>query len=142
MKGKTIAELNIGDRAHFQKSISETDVRLFAEITGDNNPVHLNDIEAKESPFKERVAHGMLTAGLISAVLGAKLPGPGTIYLKQDLRFVAPVKIGDTIFAEVKIIEINKDKNIVKLNTICYNQNNSIVINGIATVMPPKSRGV
>jgi len=122
MRGKTIAELKIGDKAQFQKTITETDVYLFAGISGDNNPVHLNDLEAKKSIFKERIVHGMLTASLISAVLGTKMPGPGTIYLGQNLKFIKPVKFGDTILAEVEVIEIIETKNIVKLSTICYNQ--------------------
>ncbi|MBE6083739.1 MAG: MaoC family dehydratase [Tissierellaceae bacterium] len=139
MKGKTITELTLGDYASFQKTISETDVYLFASTTGDINPVHLNEAEAKKTIFKGRIVHGMLTAGLISAVLGNQLPGPGTIYLGQDLKFIAPVRFGDTILAEVKIIEIIKEKNIVKLATTCINQNNVVVVKGIATVMPPKA---
>ncbi len=138
MKGRTIMELKVGDRAQIQKTISETDVYLFAGISGDNNPAHLNDVEAKKTIFKERVAHGMLTASLISAVLGTQLPGPGTIYLGQDLKFIAPVRFGDTILAVVEVDEINEEKNIVKLITNCHNQNNDIVIKGVATVMPPK----
>lgn len=138
LKGKTIKELKTGDKAYFQKTITETDVYLFAGISGDNNPAHLNDVEAKKTVFKERIAHGMLTASLISAVLGTQLPGPGTIYLGQELNFTGPVKFGDTILAEVEVKEIYKEKNVVKLITNCYNQDNTIVIKGIATVMPPK----
>lgn len=138
MKGKTIAQLSIGDNASFQKTISETDVYLFAGITGDINPAHLNEMEAQKTIFKGRIAHGMLTASLISAVLGVQLPGPGTIYLGQDLKFLAPVRFGDTIRAEVEVIEIILEKNIVKLNTVCLNQNDVVVVKGIATVMPPK----
>lgn len=138
MKGKTIDELSLGDHASFQKTISETDVYLFAGITGDINPAHLNEVEAKKTIFKERIVHGMLTASLISAVLGVQLPGPGTIYLEQDLRFTTPVKFGDTILAEVEIIEIIREKNIVRLDTKCINQDNAVVVQGIATVMPPK----
>jgi 3-hydroxybutyryl-CoA dehydratase len=138
MLGKTIFELSIGDKASFQKTISESDVYLFAGISGDNNPAHLNDVEASKTIFKERIAHGMLTASLISAVLGTQLPGPGTIYLGQDLRFLAPVKFGDTIKASVEVVEIIRNKNIVKLNTICINQLDNVVVEGMATVMPPK----
>lgn len=138
MKGKTIKELKIGDKAQFQKTITETDVYLFAGISGDNNPAHLNDVEAKKTIFKERIVHGMLTSSLISAVLGTQLPGPGTIYLGQDLKFLLPVRFGDTILAEVEVYEINEDKNIIKLITNCYNQESDIVIKGIATVIPPK----
>lgn len=138
MKGRTINELKIGDKDHYQKTMTETDVYLFAGISGDNNPAHLNDIEAKKSIFKDRIVHGMLTSSLISAVLGTRLPGPGTIYLEQNLKFTKPVKFGDTILAEVEVIEINIDKNIVKLSTTCYNQYNCVVIKGTAIVMPPK----
>ncbi|MDK2920216.1 MAG: 3-hydroxybutyryl-CoA dehydratase [Candidatus Petromonas sp.] len=138
MVGKTINEINIGDSASFQKTITETDVYLFAGITGDINPAHLNDVEAKKTIFGERIAHGMLTASLISAVLGVQLPGPGTIYLGQDLKFKAPVKFGDTIKATVKVIEIIKEKNIIKLETFCTNQEGQVVVEGLAIVMPPK----
>ncbi len=138
MKGKTAVELLVGDKAQFQKTLTETDVYLFAGISGDNNPAHINDVISKNTIFKERIVHGMLTASLISATLGTKLPGPGTIYLAQDLKFVAPVKFGDTITAEVKVMEIDKNKNVVKLDTTCYNQDNNIVLSGMATVMPPE----
>lgn len=138
MKGLTIKELNIGDKASFQKTITETDVYLYAGITGDLNPAHINQVEAEKTMFQGRIAHGMLTAGLVSAVLGMKLPGPGSIYLGQELKFMAPVKIGDTIKAEVEIIEKLDEKNRIKLNTICTNQNGTEVLKGVATIMPPK----
>lgn len=138
MKGKTISNLNIGDTASFQKTITESEVYLYAGITGDQNPAHINQVEAEKSMFKGRIAHGMLTAGLISAVLGMQLPGPGTIYLGQELKFTAPVRFGDTIKAQVEVIEKKEEKNIIKLKTICTNQKEKIVLEGIATVMPPK----
>lgn len=138
MRGKTINEISLWEQASFQKTITETDVYLFAGISGDINPVHLNEMAAKESIFKERIAHGMLSAGLISAVLGVQLPGPGTVYLGQELTFTAPVRFGDTIKAEVEVVEIIHEKNIIKLKTICTNQDEKVVIKGIATVMPPK----
>lgn len=138
MKGLTINELNIGDKDSFEKTISESDVYLYAGITGDLNPAHINQREAETTMFKGRIAHGMLTAGFISAVLGMKLPGPGTIYLGQELKFTAPVKFGDTINAEVEVIEKKEEKNIIKLSTICTNQDGVVVLKGIATVMPPK----
>lgn len=138
MKGRTMAELNIGDKASFEKTITESDVYLYAGITGDLNPAHINQVEAEKSIFKGRIAHGMLTAGLISAVLGMQLPGPGTIYLGQELKFTAPVRYQDTIKAEVEVIEKIEEKNIMKLNTICTNQEGTVVLKGIATVMPPK----
>lgn len=138
MKGLKINELNIGDKDFFQKTISESDVYLYAGITGDLNSAHINEVEAKSSMFKGRIAHGMLTAGLISTVLGMKLPGPGTIYLGQELKFTAPVRFGDTIKAEVEVIEKNEFKNIVKLKTTCINQDGKVVLTGVATAMPPK----
>lgn len=138
MKGKTIQELKIGDKDFVQKTISETDVYLYAGITGDLNPAHVNEEHAKQTFFKGRIAHGMLSAGLISAVLGTKLPGPGTIYLGQELKFTAPVRFGDTIKAEAEVIEKIEEKNRLKIKTTCTNQNGDVVIEGIATVMPPK----
>lgn len=138
MIGLKINEIELGQKAYFQKTITESDVYLYSGITGDLNPAHINQVEAENSIFKGRIAHGMLTAGLISAVLGMKLPGPGTIYLKQDLKFTAPVKFGDTIKAEVEVIEIINERNRVKLKTECKNQNGETVLKGIAEVMPPK----
>jgi 3-hydroxybutyryl-CoA dehydratase len=136
--GKTIEEIKVGDKASFQKTITETDIYLFAGITGDLNPAHINQVEAEKGFFKERIAHGMLVSGLISTVLGMYLPGPGTIYLGQELKFLAPVKIGDTVRAEAEVVEVIAEKNRVKLRTACYNQNEKVVIDGMATVMPPK----
>ncbi len=138
MKGKTINELKLGDKAYFQKTITETDVYMYAGITGDLNPAHINEEYAKDTMFKGRIAHGMLTAGLVSAVLGMQLPGPGTIYLKQELKFTAPVRIGDTIKAEVEVSEMIVEKNRIKLRTTCTNQNGDVVLDGEATVMPPR----
>ncbi|NPV27534.1 MAG: MaoC family dehydratase [Firmicutes bacterium] len=133
--GKTINEIKIGDKASVTKTISETDVYLFAGITGDFNPAHVNSEYAKATPFNQRIAHGMLSAGLISTVLGTKLPGPGTIYLEQQVSFLAPVFIGDTITAEVEVIA-KLEKNRLKLRTTCYNQNEKVVLHGEAIVMP------
>ena len=138
MKGLSIKELSIGDKACFQKTITETDVYLYAGITGDLNPAHINQVEAEKTMFQGRIAHGMLTAGLVSAVIGMQLPGPGSIYLGQELKFMAPVRMGDTIKAEVEIIEKLDEKNRIKLNTICTNQNGVEVLKGVATIMPPK----
>ncbi|WP_204598521.1 MaoC/PaaZ C-terminal domain-containing protein [Clostridium pascui] len=139
MMGKTINELKIGDKSYIEKTISETDVYLFAGITGDLNPAHINQIESEKTIFKGRIAHGILVSGLISAVLGMQLPGPGTIYLGQELKFMAPVKIGDTIRAEAEIVELITEKNRAKLRTTCTNQDGKIVITGEALVMPPKA---
>ncbi len=138
MKGKTIGELQIGDTATFQKTITETDVYLFAGVTGDQNPAHTNEVYASGSRFKTRIVHGMLTAGLVSAALGIQLPGPGTIYLEQSLKFCAPTHMGDTVEAKVEVCEILAEKNIVKFNTTCVNQEGTVVLKGMATVMPPR----
>ncbi len=140
MTGKRIDQIRLGDTAEFAKTISETDVYLFAGITGDLNPAHINQAAAEKTFFRGRIAHGMLSAGLISAVLGMQLPGPGTIYLSQNLRFRAPVKIGDTIAAKVVASAVNAEKNQVTFSTTCTNQNGIVVLEGEATVMPPKGR--
>ncbi len=137
LTGDDIVKVKIGDKAFFEKTISESDVYLFAGLTGDFNPLHMNEEVAKKSIFKTRVVHGLIVAGLISAVLGLKLPGPGTIYLSQELRFVKPVRIGDTIRAEVEVIEL-LPKNRVKLKTICINQRGEVVIDGSAIVLVPE----
>jgi 3-hydroxybutyryl-CoA dehydratase len=137
VKGKTIKELKIGDRASVSKTITETDVYMYAGITGDLNPMHINEEVAKQTMFKGRIAHGMLTAGLVSAVLAMQLPGPGTIYMGQELKFVSPVRFGDTITAEVEVVEFIKNK-MVRLKTDCTNQEGTVVLEGYALVMPPK----
>ena len=139
MQGKTISEINIGDKDYFSKTITESDIYMFAGITGDFSEVHVNQQEAEKTIFKGRIAHGMLVAGLISTAIGTRLPGSGTIYLKQQLQFLKPVKIQDTIRAEVEVIEIFPDKNRVQLKTCCFNQRNEIVVDGEALVMPPKA---
>ena len=136
---RTIETIHIGDSASVSKTVTETDVYLFAGITGDLNPAHVNDEVSSKTMFKGRIAHGMLSAGFISAVLGMYLPGPGTIYLGQELKFTKPVKFGDTVTATATVVEKMDDKNIVKLETICTNQNGDVVIKGMATVMPPKA---
>jgi 3-hydroxybutyryl-CoA dehydratase len=139
MTGKTIGELQIGDFAEFAKTISESDIYLYAGITGDSNPAHLNEEYAKKTFFKTRIAHGMLTAGFISAILGTRLPGPGTIYLKQELKFLAPVHIGDTITGRVEVVELIPDKNRARFKTTCSNQEGTQVLDGEAIVSPPKA---
>ncbi|MCA0384249.1 MAG: MaoC family dehydratase [Firmicutes bacterium] len=138
---KTIDTIQIGDFAVFSKTISESDVYLYAGISGDFNPAHVNAVEAEKGMFGERIAHGMLTASFISTVLGTHLPGPGTIYLGQELSFKRPVKFGDTIEAKVEVIERIVEKNRLILRTTCTNQHGEIVIDGKATVMPPKATG-
>ncbi|MEJ2134808.1 MAG: MaoC family dehydratase [Desulfofustis sp.] len=140
MIGKTIAELKVGEQASFSKTISESDVYLYAGITGDFNPAHVNEDYAQTTAFKTRIAHGMLTAGLISNLLGTRLPGPGSIYMSQSLKFLAPVTIGDTITATVEVIEILTEKKRVRLKTTCANQEGSIVLDGEALISPPRKR--
>ncbi|MEW6376376.1 MAG: MaoC family dehydratase [Thermodesulfobacteriota bacterium] len=139
MIGKTIGELKVGDTAEFAKTISESDVYLYAGITGDLNPAHINETYAAKTFFKTRIAHGMLLGGLISAILGNKLPGPGTIYVRQELIFMAPVRIGDTIIARAEVEEILGEKNRVRLKTTCVNQDGTLVLDGEAIVSPPKA---
>ena len=138
MIGKTINELNLGDRAEFTKTVSESDVYLYAGVTGDFNPAHINEPYAEKTFFKTRIAHGMLPAGFISAILGTRLPGSGTIYMGQTLKFRAPVHIGDTITASVEVMEVIADKNRVRLKTTCENQDGVVVLDGEAVVSPPK----
>lgn len=135
----TIQEMKIGDHASVTKTVSETDVYLFAGITGDLNPAHSNEVAASKTMFKTRIAHGMLGAGFISAVLGMYLPGPGTIYMGQELKFTKPVHIGDTVTATATVEEIILEKNRVILDTTVVNQDGEVVIKGKATVMPPKA---
>ena len=135
----TIQELKVGDSASMAKTISESDVYLFAGITGDYNPAHVNEEASRQTAFGGRIVHGILSAGLISAVLAMKLPGPGTIYLGQELKLTKPVRFGDTVTATCTVSEILAEKNIIKLDTICTNQAGEVVIKGVATVMPPKA---
>lgn len=136
LHGKTIDQLNIGDRASISKLITERDVIRFAELTGDINPIHMDKLYAEQTVFGERIAHGMLTASLISAVLGIKLPGPGNIYVSQSLKFRAPVKFGDVIEAEVEVMEKIPERNRVHLKTTCRNQDGTVVLEGEAIVIP------
>jgi len=130
--------IEIGTTATLSKTITDEDIVNFADVVGDHNPVHLNDEYAKTTRFGRRIAHGMLGAGLISALIGNHLPGPGTIYLSQSLKFMAPVYPGDTITAKVTVTNIREDKGIITLNTVCFNQDQKNVIEGEAVVMVPK----
>ncbi len=135
MDGFAFEDLEIGQSASLGKTISEADILLFAAVSLDTNPVHLNAEAAAATPFKERIAHGMLSAGLISAVLGTKLPGAGTIYLAQSLQFRAPVRIGDTVTATAEVTALDPAKKRATLKTTCV-VNGKTVISGEATVMP------
>lgn len=137
MAGKSIDGLTVGDAAEFVKTVTRGDIDQYARATGDANPLHLDRAFARRTIFGEPIAQGMLSAGIISAALGTRLPGPGTIYLAQELRFLRPVKIGDTITARVEVIEVLKEKNRVRLQTTCRNQHGDEVLFGTALVMPP-----
>jgi 3-hydroxybutyryl-CoA dehydratase len=138
MIGKTIDELKVGDTAEFTKTVSEADIYLYAGVTGDANPAHIDEVHASTTFFKTRIAHGMLLGGFISTVLGNRLPGHGTIYMKQELEFLAPVRIGDTVTARAEVVELIKEENRVKLRTTCVNQEGTKVVDGEALVSPPK----
>ena len=134
----TIHEMKIGDQATYTRQITTAQIEAFAALCGDSNPVHLDDAYAEQTVFKGRIAYGMLVAGLISTIIGSHLPGNGSIYLSQDLKFVKPVMANDTITAEVTVEALNTEKNRVTLQTRCYNQAGDDVITGGAVVMPPK----
>ena len=138
MEGKSIYELKVGDSAQISKTITEEVINDFARVTGDFNPVHLDQAYAEKTFFKGRIAHGLFSVGLLSTVLGNILPGHGTIYLSQEIKFLAPVRIGDTITATVEVIELIPEKNRAKFRTICVNQEGKIVVDGVAWAMPPK----
>jgi len=138
IKGKSIHELKVGDTAEISKSITEEVINDFAKATGDFNPIHLDQAYAEKTFFKGRIAHGLLSVGFLSAILGNILPGHGTIHLFQEIRFLAPVRIGDTVTARVEVIELIPEKNRAKFKTTCVNQEGKEVADGIAWVMPPK----
>ncbi len=135
MDGIAFEDMHIGQTASIGKTITEADILLFAAVSLDTNPVHMNAEAGAASIFKERVAHGMLSAGLISAVLGTQLPGPGTIYLAQTLQFRRPVKIGDTVTATAEVTALDAEKKRATLKTVCTVAGKA-VIEGEATVMP------
>jgi 3-hydroxybutyryl-CoA dehydratase len=134
----TYDTLSVGQQAVFAKTVSESDVYGFAGITGDFNPAHVNAEYASGTKFEKRIAHGMLSAGFISAVLGMQLPGPGSIYVSQQFRFMRPVFIGDTVTARVEIIEKREEKKRIRVRTWCTNQSGETVLDGEAVLMPPK----
>ena len=136
MSGAVFEDLQIGQTASVSKTITEADILLFAAVSTDTNPVHIDAEHAAASPFGERVAHGMLSAGLISAVLGTRLPGPGTIYTGQTLRFRAPVRIGATVTATAEVIALDPAKKRATLKTTCTAAG-KVVIEGEATVLVP-----
>jgi 3-hydroxybutyryl-CoA dehydratase len=135
-----LEDLTLGQSAVFARTVTEADIVLFAGVSGDTNPIHLNEEYARETMFKGRIAHGILSAGLISAVLGTILPGPGCIYVAQNLRFKAPVRIGDTVHARVEVTEIIPEKKRAIFLTTCTVRG-TVVIEGEATLMIPSRAG-
>ena len=135
----TIEEIEMGMVRHLRKTVTDEDIEMFAQVSTDRNPVHLDDDYARDTIFEGRIAHGMLTAGLISAVIGEQLPGHGTVYLGQSLKFLAPVRPGDTVVAEVEVIGIEHAKRRVQLSTRCM-VNGKKVLLGEATVLAPSGK--
>ena len=133
-------ELTIGQTASYSKRIEERDVQLFAAVSGDVNPVHLDPEFAASTQFKTRIAHGMLSGAVISAAIAMELPGPGTIYLGQSLRFRAPVELGDTITVKLEVVDKKDKRGFVTLDCKVYNQNDKLVVSGSAEVMAPKEK--
>jgi len=140
--GRTIAELAPGDHAQIVRRVEAGDVARFVDAVGDGNPVHSDAGYAATTPFAEPIAPGIFTAGLISAVIGTRLPGPGAIYLSQSLRFTRPVKAGDTITARVEVLEVLRERNRLRLTTVCTNQRGEEVLTGEAWVLPSPARVV
>jgi 3-hydroxybutyryl-CoA dehydratase len=134
--GYFFEDLQVGQTDTLGKTITEADVLLYAAVSTDTNPIHIDAEAAKQSIFGERIAHGMLSAGLISAVLGTRLPGPGSLYMRQSLRFAAPVKIGDTVKATVTVTALNPQKKRATLSTVCA-VGDTVVIEGEAYVQVP-----
>ena len=127
--------MKVGDEAVREKTITDEDIRAFAELTGDHNPVHVDDEYAAGTRFGRRIAHGMIAASLVSATLANELPGRGSVYLSQTLRFVAPVFPGDTVTARVEVTKVREDKPIVTLETVCTNERGEKLIEGEAVVL-------
>ena len=142
MTGKTIEEVAPGDHAELTRTVGQEDIEHFVDAVGDYNPVHSDPVYAASTPFKEPIAPGIFTAGLISAVIGTELPGPGAIYLSQSLKFLKPVRLGDRITAHVEILEVLRERNRIRLATVCRNQHGEDVLSGEAWVMPSKSHVV
>jgi 3-hydroxybutyryl-CoA dehydratase len=140
MAGLFFEDLSIGQSASFAKTITDADILMFTAVSGDTNPVHLDAEYAATTRFEGRIAHGMLLAGLISAVLGTRLPGPGTVYMSQTLKFRAPVKPGETVTATVTVTELNAEKKRATLSTVCT-VGGKPVIEGEALVMVPSRAG-
>jgi 3-hydroxybutyryl-CoA dehydratase len=139
MIGLTIDSIAVGDSAQITRRVSDGDIAGFVDAVGDYNPVHSDREYAAGTIFKEPIAPGIWTAGLVSAVIGTRLPGPGAIYLSQELKFLKPVKLGDSISARVEVVEVNREKNRIRLRTSCVNQRDEEVLVGEALVMPSRT---
>lgn len=139
MIGITIDAIAVGDSAQITRRVTDDDIAAFVDAVGDHNPVHADREYAATTVFKEPIAPGIWTAGLISAVIGTRLPGPGAIYLSQDLKFLKPVKAGDSISARVEVLEVNRERNRIRLRTVCTNQRAEDVLMGEAVVMPSRT---
>ncbi len=140
MKGLFLEDLSLGQSAEIAHTVTDGDIRTFAEVSGDNNPVHLDEAYAAQTPFKTRIAHGMLSAGYISAVLGTRLPGPGAIYISQTMNFRRPVRIGDEVLTRATVVAIDAEKARVTLATVCE-VSGKPVVEGEAVVMVPRRNG-
>ncbi|MCJ7705716.1 MAG: MaoC family dehydratase [Desulfobacterales bacterium] len=136
--GKSINELKLGDAAEITKLITEELVNDFARVIGDFNPVHTDQAYAEKTHFKGKIAHGALSIGFFSTVLGNILPGHGTIYLSHEIKFLAPVRIGDTLTVRVEVVELIPEKNRAKFRTTCINHDGKLVVDGVAWGMPPR----
>jgi 3-hydroxybutyryl-CoA dehydratase len=139
MIGLTIDAIQVGDSAQITRRVTDGDIASFVDAVGDYNPVHADRAFAAGTVFKEPIAPGIWTAGLLSAVIGTRLPGPGAIYLSQDLKFLKPVKGGDSISARVEVVEVNRERNRIRLRTVCTNQRAEDVLTGEAVVMPSRA---
>ena len=128
------SDLKLGQSAEMVHTVTEEDIKTFGDLSGDYNPLHFNEEWAKDTMFGGRIAHGILTAAYVSAAIGMKLPGPGTIYMSQSMKFLGPVRIGDTITARVEIVNLNDEKRRITLRTLCTNQDGKTVLDGEALV--------
>jgi 3-hydroxybutyryl-CoA dehydratase len=138
MNGRSVKDLKIGDFGVISKTLTENDVYNYAGITGDFSWLHVNIEKARKGLFKERVVHGMLTAGMVSAVLGTQVPGPGTIYVSQTLKFLKPVYFNDTVTARAEVVKLDVERDRATLRTTVTNQRGEIVVDGEAVVIPPR----
>ena len=135
MKVTKYSDLSLGQSAEVTHTVTEEDIKTFGDLSGDYNPLHFDEEWAKTTMFKGRIAHGLLSASFISTAIGMKLPGPGTIYLGQSMKFIGPVRIGDTVTARVEVVSLNDEKQRVTLKTTCTNQSDEVVIDGEALIM-------